>query len=180
VDNTNSTILEFQGSLAWLIWWDLFHLIWEVKKRTRVCHTRERRRRRRTGRAGHEHGLRRGVAWRGRQAGRRQVGVMCVTEPPKSLGPPTVVIVQRTSDNPAGAPDYLTSSVSEFLTFPRAFHPSHRHYNSSEIRKCGSSYNNLLLLKSKTELYSYRPEQKKWVLSIIITKHRRQKPLPNK
>jgi hypothetical protein len=35
VENTNSTILEFQGSLAWLIWWELFHLIWEVKKRTR-------------------------------------------------------------------------------------------------------------------------------------------------
>jgi hypothetical protein len=26
-----------------------------------------------------------------------------VTEPPKSLGPPTVVLVQRISDNPAGA-----------------------------------------------------------------------------
>jgi hypothetical protein len=81
-----------------------------------------------------------------------------VTEPPKSLGPPTVVLVQRTSDNPSGAPDHLTSSVSEFLTFPRAFYPSRRHYNSSEIRKCGSSYNNLLLLKSKIELNSYRPE----------------------
>jgi hypothetical protein len=74
-----------------------------------------------------------------------------VMEPPKSLGLPTVVLVQRTSDNPAGAPDHLTSSVSEFLTFPRAFYPSRRHYNSSEIRKCGSSYNNLLLLKSKAE-----------------------------
>jgi hypothetical protein len=74
----------------------------------------------------------------------------CVTEPPKSLGPPTVVLVQQTSDNPAGAPDHLTSLVSEFLTFPRAFYPSCRHYNSSEIRKYGSSYNNLLLLKSKT------------------------------
>jgi hypothetical protein len=42
-----------------------------------------------------------------------------VTEPPKSLGPPTVVLVQRTSDNPAGAPDHLTSSVSEFLTLPK-------------------------------------------------------------
>jgi hypothetical protein len=30
-----------------------------------------------------------------------------VTEPPKSLGPPTVVLVQRTSDNPAGAPESL-------------------------------------------------------------------------
>jgi hypothetical protein len=73
-----------------------------------------------------------------------------VTEPPKSLGPPTVVLVQRTSDNPIGAPDHLTSSISKFLTFPRAFYPSHRHYKSSEMQKCGSSYNNLLLLKSKT------------------------------
>jgi hypothetical protein len=30
-----------------------------------------------------------------------------VTEPPKSLGPPTVVLVQQTSDNPAGAPESL-------------------------------------------------------------------------
>jgi hypothetical protein len=30
-----------------------------------------------------------------------------VTEPPKSLGPPTVVLVQRTSDNLAGAPESL-------------------------------------------------------------------------
>jgi hypothetical protein len=41
--------------------------------------------------------------------------ILAVTEPPKSLGPPTVVLVQRTSDNLAGAPDHLTSSVSEFL-----------------------------------------------------------------
>jgi hypothetical protein len=33
--------------------------------------------------------------------------VTSVTEPPKSLGPPTVVLVQRTSDNPAGAPESL-------------------------------------------------------------------------
>jgi hypothetical protein len=103
-----------------------------------------------------------------------------VTEPPKSLGLPTVVLVQRTSDNPAGAPDHLTSSVSEFLTFPRAFYPSRRHYNSSEIRKCGSSYNNLLLLKSKAELNIYRLEHNIRVQSIIITNHGRQKLLPKK
>jgi hypothetical protein len=45
-----------------------------------------------------------------------------------------------------------------FLPFPRAFHPSRRHYKSSEMRKCGSSYNNLVLFKSKTELNIYRPE----------------------
>jgi hypothetical protein len=33
------------------------------------------------------------------------------------------------------------------LPFPRAFHPSRRHYNTSEVRKCGSSYNNLLYFK---------------------------------
>jgi hypothetical protein len=46
-----------------------------------------------------------------------------VTEPPKSLGPPTVVLVHRTSDNPTSAPDHLTSSVSEFLTFPKSVSP---------------------------------------------------------
>jgi hypothetical protein len=46
-----------------------------------------------------------------------------VTEPPKSLGPPTVVLVQRTSDNPAGAPDHLTSLVYVFLTFPKSVSP---------------------------------------------------------
>ena len=33
--------------------------------------------------------------------------IPAVTEPPKSLGPPTVVLVQRTSDNPVGAPESL-------------------------------------------------------------------------
>jgi hypothetical protein len=49
--------------------------------------------------------------------------IYTMTEPPKSLGPPTVVLVQRTSDNPACAPDHLTSSVSEFLTFPKSVSP---------------------------------------------------------
>jgi hypothetical protein len=44
-------------------------------------------------------------------------------EPPKSLGPPTVVLVHRTSDNPAGVPDHLTSLVSEFFTLPKSFSP---------------------------------------------------------
>jgi hypothetical protein len=46
-----------------------------------------------------------------------------VTEPPKSLGPPIVVLVQRTSDNPASALDHLTSSVSLFFTFPKSVSP---------------------------------------------------------
>jgi hypothetical protein len=35
-----------------------------------------------------------------------------VTEPPKSLGPPIVVLVQGTLDNPVDANNHLTSSVS--------------------------------------------------------------------
>jgi hypothetical protein len=49
--------------------------------------------------------------------------IPAMTEPPKLLGPPTVVLVQRISDNPAGAPDHLTSLVSEFLTFPKNVSP---------------------------------------------------------
>jgi hypothetical protein len=46
-----------------------------------------------------------------------------VTEPPKSLGPPIVVLVHRTSENPAGAPDHLTSSVFVFFTLPKSVLP---------------------------------------------------------
>jgi hypothetical protein len=46
-----------------------------------------------------------------------------VTKPLKSLGPPTVVLVRQTSDNPAGAPDHLTSLVSVFFTLPKSVSP---------------------------------------------------------
>ena len=49
--------------------------------------------------------------------------IPAVAEPPKSLGPPTVVLVQRTSDNPVGVPDHLTSSVSVFFTLPKSVLP---------------------------------------------------------
>jgi hypothetical protein len=61
-----------------------------------------------------------------------------VTEPPKSLGPPTVVLVQRTLDNPAGAPDHLTSSVSTFFTFPKSVSPvtqTLQYIEDTEMRK---------------------------------------------
>jgi hypothetical protein len=44
--------------------------------------------------------------------------IPAVTEPPKLLGPPTVVLVQRTLDNHVDAHNYSTSSVSVSL-FPR-------------------------------------------------------------
>jgi hypothetical protein len=43
-----------------------------------------------------------------------------VTEPPKSLGPPTVVLVQWTLDNPGGAHNHLTSSVSVSSSLPKS------------------------------------------------------------
>jgi hypothetical protein len=59
-------------------------------------------------------------------------------EPPKSLGPPKVVLVHRTSDNPAGAPDHLTSSVSEFFTLPKSVSPVMQilqHIGGTSMRK---------------------------------------------
>jgi hypothetical protein len=64
--------------------------------------------------------------------------IPAVTEPPKSLGPPTVVLVQQTSDNPVDAPDHLTSSVSIFFTFPKSVSPiTHilQHIGGTNMRK---------------------------------------------
>jgi hypothetical protein len=62
-----------------------------------------------------------------------------VTEPPKLLGAPTVVLVQRTLDNPVDAHNHSTSSVTLSLFLrPRAFQPSRRYYITSEERISGS------------------------------------------
>jgi hypothetical protein len=63
---------------------------------------------------------------------------LSVTEPPKSLGPPTVALVQWTSDNPVGAPDHLTSSVSVFFTLPKSVSPITQilqHIGGTRMRK---------------------------------------------
>jgi hypothetical protein len=49
--------------------------------------------------------------------------ILAVTEPPMSLGPPTVVLVQRTSGNLVDAPDHSTSLVSISFTFPKSVSP---------------------------------------------------------
>jgi hypothetical protein len=46
-----------------------------------------------------------------------------VTEPPKSLGPPTVVLVQRTLDNLVDAHNHSTSSVSVSFFSPKSISP---------------------------------------------------------
>jgi hypothetical protein len=62
-----------------------------------------------------------------------------VTEPPKLLGPPTVVLVQWTLDNHVDAHNYSTSSIYVSLfPRPRVFHPSRRYYITLEERISGS------------------------------------------
>jgi hypothetical protein len=61
-----------------------------------------------------------------------------VTEPPKSLGLPTVVLVHWTSDNPVDAPDHLISSVSEFFISPKSVSPVTQilqHIRGTNMRK---------------------------------------------
>jgi hypothetical protein len=49
--------------------------------------------------------------------------IPAVTEPPKSLGPPTVVLVQRTSDNPTGVPKSLDKFGICFPYLPKSVLP---------------------------------------------------------
>ena len=61
-----------------------------------------------------------------------------VMEPPKSLGPPTVVLVQRTSDNPVDAPELLDkfgicfSCLSQERFTRHADITEHRRYRNAE------------------------------------------------
>jgi hypothetical protein len=74
-----------------------------------------------------------------------------MTEPPKSLGPPTVILVQRTSDNPVDASNHSTSSVSESFLVQERF-TRRRYYNTSEERICGSSYITYFILKHRKSI----------------------------
>jgi hypothetical protein len=65
--------------------------------------------------------------------------IPAVIEPPKVLGPPIVVLVLRTLDNPIDAHNHSTSSVTLSSPFrPRALHPSRRYYITSEETISGS------------------------------------------
>jgi hypothetical protein len=76
-----------------------------------------------------------------------------VTEPPKSLGPPIVVLVQQTLDNPAGVPELLDkfgicfSYLSQERITRHADITNHRRYENAEAvtqtylyLKVGQSY----------------------------------------
>jgi hypothetical protein len=98
--------------------------------------------------------------------------IPAVTEPPKLLGPPTVVLVLQTLDNPVDVHNYSTSSVSgSSFPCPRALHPSRRYYNTSEERISGSNYNNLVYIYSniEKEYYSYYRTRVYECISSIIT-----------
>jgi hypothetical protein len=65
--------------------------------------------------------------------------IPAVTEPPKVLGPPTVVLLLRTLDNPVDAHNHSTSVVIVSSSFrPRALHPSRRYCITSKERISGS------------------------------------------
>jgi hypothetical protein len=64
--------------------------------------------------------------------------IPAVTEPFKSLGPPTVILVQRTSNNHVGAPDHLLSSEYVFFTLPKSVSPvtqTLQHIEGTKMRK---------------------------------------------
>jgi hypothetical protein len=86
--------------------------------------------------------------------------IPAVIEPPKLLGPHTVVLVQRTLDISVDAHNHLTSlvTVSSFPC-PRAFHPSCRYYNTSKERVAEAYCNNLIYIHSNI-----------YIESVIITK----------
>jgi hypothetical protein len=54
---------------------------------------------------------------------RREIEGLPVMEPPKSLGPPTVVLVQQTLDNPVDAHNHSTSSVSVSFSSTKSVSP---------------------------------------------------------
>jgi hypothetical protein len=64
--------------------------------------------------------------------------IPAVTEPPKSLGQLTVVLVHQTLDNLVGVPDHLTGLVSAFFTFPKSVSPVTQilqHIRGTSMRK---------------------------------------------
>jgi hypothetical protein len=63
--------------------------------------------------------------------------IPAVTEPPKSLGPHTVVLVQRTSDNPAGAPESLDKFGICFSYLSQECLT--RHADITNHQRCGSA-----------------------------------------
>jgi hypothetical protein len=54
--------------------------------------------------------------------------------------------------HPVDVPKSLDKFGIFFLTFPGTFHPSCRHYRTSEIKKCGSDYITYIYLESKIKL----------------------------
>jgi hypothetical protein len=61
--------------------------------------------------------------------------IPAVTEPPKSLGPPTVVFVQQTSDNPAGVPESLDKFGICFSYLPQERFTHHTDITSIGVTK---------------------------------------------
>jgi hypothetical protein len=72
-------------------------------------------------------------------------------EPPKLLGPPTVVLVQRTSNNPVDAPELL-EKFDIFLTFPKSVSPVTQTLQNIGDTEMQKRLHNLHVFESKIKL----------------------------
>jgi hypothetical protein len=61
--------------------------------------------------------------------------IPAVTEPPKVLGPPTVVLVLRTSDNPIDAHNHSTSSILYLYHFAQERFTRHADITSHRMKE---------------------------------------------
>jgi hypothetical protein len=104
--------------------------------------------------------------------------ILAVTEPPKSLGPPTVVLVQQTSDNPIGAPESLDKFGICFSYLSQERFTRRADITSIGVTKCGSNYMNLPLFQSKTKLYITDQDISYECIVLLLQNQGRKKPLP--
>jgi hypothetical protein len=84
-------------------------------------------------------------------ARRRQFELSFVTEPPKVLGPPTDVLVPRTSDSYAGAHnDSASSVICIFIISPKSASPI-----TQTLHIRGKDYNNIIYIHIKYRRSTY-------------------------
>jgi hypothetical protein len=76
--------------------------------------------------------------------------IPAVSEPPKVLGPPTDVLVLRTSDSHAGAHNYSASSViCIFIISPKSTSPITQTLHIIREENERKDYNNLIYIQTK-------------------------------
>jgi hypothetical protein len=83
--------------------------------------------------------------------------IPAVTEPPKVLGPPTDVVVLRTSDNHVDAHNHSTSLIFCIVIIsPKSASPITRHYTHSRSMEIAEAdYNNIIYINKVWREYYY-------------------------